>query len=128
MRFFIFSSVVLAGQLAAGTMSDVAYAQTADAGEQGYRTKCQVCHSVTADRKPGPIAPNLRGVIGRKAASTNFNGYSTALKNSKLTWDTKTMDAFLAGPSRLVPGTRMSVAVSNAQQRQAIVKYLARTK
>lgn len=113
---------------AAGSLSSLARAQTVDAGEQAFRSKCQVCHSVAADRKPGPMGPNLRGVVGRRAAATAFSNYSPALKKHQTVWNAKTLDAFLAAPSRVVPGTRMTVAVSNAEQRQAIIKYLTRTK
>lgn len=102
-------------------------AQAADAGEQAFRARCQTCHSIAADKKPGPIAPNLRGVVGRRAAGTAFKSYSPALKNYKGVWDAKTLDAFLANPARVVPGTRMVAVAGDATQRQAIVKYLTRT-
>lgn len=107
---------------------EFAQAQPADSGQQAYRAKCQACHSVAADSKPGTIAPNLRGIVSRKAATTAFKSYSPALKKSKLVWDAKTLDAYLKAPGRLVPGTRMMTVVSDAKQRQAIIAYLSRTK
>jgi cytochrome c len=124
----IFCALGAFTQFATGSLSGTARAQTVDPGEKVYRAKCQVCHSVAPDRKPGPIAPNLRGVVGRKSAGTAFKGYSPALKKYQMVWNAKTLDAFLAAPSRVVPGTRMTVAVSDAQQRQAIIKYLALNK
>lgn len=114
--------------LVAAAQTGFAHAQTVDGGEQAYRSKCQVCHSVAADGKPGAIAPNLRGVVGRKAATSAFKNYSPSLKKSNMVWNAKTLDLFLSAPPRVVPGTRMTTVVSDPKQRQAIIKYLARTK
>ena len=118
---FLFAMIALS-QAGAG------HAQAVDEGEQAYRSRCQVCHSVDADGKSGPIAPNLRGVVGRRATASEFKGYSPALKKSDVVWDAKTLDAFLAAPGRVVPGTRMATVVGDPGQRQAIIKYLASIK
>lgn len=90
-----------------------------------FHQRCQGCHSVTPGQT-SPLAPNLAGVVGRRAASTGYN-YSAALKASKLVWSRENLDRFLAGPSHLVPGTRMVIFVPNPQQRAAIIGYLAQT-
>ena len=100
-----------------------AAAQGAPNGALLFQQRCSACHSVEAG-KPGVLGPHLAGVVGRPAASTAFN-YSPALKASKLTWDKTTLDAFLGGPMKLVPGTRMAISVSDPAQRAAIVRYLA---
>ena len=110
----------------AATILLAAEAPAAASGPDGaalFRTRCQSCHSMTPGRT-SPLAPNLLGVVGRKAASTPFN-YSAALKNSKLTWNRENLDRFLTAPSRMVPGTRMVIAVPDAAQRGAILGYLA---
>ena len=88
-----------------------------------FRQKCGVCHSVTPGAR-AILAPSLLRIVGRKAASTTFN-YSPALKASNVTWTRANLDQFLQGPGRRVPGTRMVVMVNDAQQRAAIVRYLA---
>lgn len=113
--------------LAALALAVPADAQAAP-GEQLFKQKCQMCHTVTPDGKAGPLAPNLRGVVGRKAASTGFANYSAALKGSKLTWTRDKLDAFLAAPMKLVPGTKMVIAVPDAGQRSAILSWLATQK
>jgi cytochrome c len=75
---------------------------------------------------PAPIAPNLAGVVGRKAASTGYN-YSPALKASGLVWTKPKLDAFLSGPQQLVPGTRMAVRVADPADRAAIIDFLTRS-
>ena len=94
-------------------------------GEQIFQTRCKVCHSVAPDGSSSPIAPNLRGVVGRKAAASAFRNYSPALKASNLTWSQPKLDEYLQSPGKLVPGTRMVVSVTDAQQRKALIGYLA---
>jgi cytochrome c len=93
-------------------------------GEQTFRQRCQACHTVAPDGKPGPIGPNLRGVVGRKAASTVFATYSPALKAAKITWSKATLDKFLTAPGQLVPGTRMVVSIADPKQRADLIAYL----
>lgn len=87
-----------------------------------YRQRCASCHG--APDRPSTLAPNLTGVVGRKAASTAFN-YSAALKASGLTWNRANLDRFLTAPARMVPGTRMAISVTDAAQRAAVLDYLA---
>jgi cytochrome c len=106
-----------------------ALAPAAAAGPDGaalFRQRCGSCHTVVAGAK-SPLGPNLSGVAGRKAASTQFN-YSPALKASNLTWNKGNLDRFLSGPARMVPGTRMVITVSDPAQRAAIVNYLQTAK
>lgn len=102
-----------------------ASAQTAS-GEQIFRQKCQMCH-VAAAGKPAGIGPNLAGVVGRKSGSTAY-AYSPALKNAKLVWTKANLDRFLSGPAKMVPGTRMSVVISDPAQRAALIQYLSKAR
>lgn len=92
-------------------------------GEQLFKQRCQACHQVAAGR-PATAGPNLGGVVGRKAASTTFN-YSPALKGSKLVWTGANLDRYLTAPTRMVPGTRMVINITNPAQRAAIIQYLS---
>lgn len=91
-------------------------------GQQLFRQRCQACHSVEPG-KSARVGPNLAGVVGRKAASAQFN-YSAALKKSGLTWTRENLDRFLAAPAKTVPGTRMVIGVTDAAQRKALIDYL----
>lgn len=105
-----------------------ASAQTAPAnGETVFRQRCQACHTATAGQ-PSRIGPNLAGVVGRKAASAPAFNYSPALKASGLTWTRANLDRYLSGPARMVPGTRMAVALTDNAQRAALITYLAARK
>jgi cytochrome c len=99
-----------------------ASAQAGPNGENLFKMRCAACHSVVAG-KTSVLAPNLNGVVGRKAASTGFN-YSAALKASGLTWTPANLDKWLQGPMKLVPGTRMVIMVPNPAERAALIGYL----
>lgn len=83
---------------------------------------CATCHS-TEPGKVG-IGPSLAGVVGRTAGATDYN-YSPAMKASGVHWDAATLDAYIASPHSIVPGTKMSYAgLKDAKKRAAIVEYL----
>ena len=91
-----------------------------EAGAEIYDTVCKGCHGVS-------IAPTLRGVVGRPIASVaSFAGYSDALKaKSSMSWTEENLDAFLTAPGSFAPGTLMTQAIADAQQRADLVAYLA---
>ena len=118
------AAIVCAGALlVAATPAPVA--NVAVDGGALFKQRCQGCHSVTAGAA-AVVAPNLAGVVGRKAAATPYR-YSDALKASGLTWSRANLDKYLSGPMQLVPGTRMVVKVANPNERQAIIDYLAKS-
>lgn len=96
--------------------------QAAAQGDILFKQRCAMCHAVAG--KGGKLGPDLTGVVGRKAGTTAY-AYSPALKASKLVWTEKALDTFLIAPPKMIPGTRMSIAVSGPDDRQAIVSYLA---
>lgn len=90
------------------------------AGEQVY-ARCVACHALAYDR----VGPRHCGLLGRRAGSVPGFAYSNAMKNSGLTWDEKTLDRFLAGPMKVVPGTTMTYdGVPDAKERSDLIAYL----
>lgn len=84
---------------------------------------CQSCHSVQPGRNG--IGPSLAGMVGRKAASVEGFSYSPALRAANLTWDRTTLDQWLAGPMKMVPGTRMVYAgMVDPAKRQEMIDYM----
>jgi cytochrome c len=75
-------------------------------GEKEFR-KCKACHMIVADDgteivKGGKTGPNLYGVIGRAAGSTDFK-YSDVMKEAGqtgLVWDETELVAYLADPTK----------------------------
>lgn len=126
-RKFVFPLAALAAVLAAGaSLQPVVAAPPAPNGETLFRQRCSSCHSVVSGR-PSTLGPSLNGVVGRKAGTTPFR-YSPALKALGLTWTRANIDRYLTGPARMVPGTRMVIAVSDGAQRTALINYLETTK
>src|SRR6185436_19753511 len=112
------------------TMSMARNTSAADAerGNQLFQTSCALCHS---DRLgPGNTVvikqgPTLVGVIGRNAGTSPHFGFTQALKDSGLVWNAETLDQYLTDPTTSVPGTTMSVTVSDASDRADMIAYLA---
>jgi cytochrome c len=93
-----------------------------DKGAQAFAT-CRACHSLQAGAK-SVLGPNLNKLFGRKAGSVPGFAYSPALKASNLVWDAKTLDQFIAAPTKKVPGTRMVMKIDDPAKRAALINYL----
>ena len=120
--------IVLQGAAAAMLVgaSAGANAQSTTDVAQGKRLflRCASCHAV-APGTAGRIGPNLQSVYGRKVGTLPGFNYSSAMKAQQFAWDNAKLDAWLARPSALVPGTTMAFAgMSNPKERAAIVAYL----
>lgn len=119
------SIVGSAGFLALMVGANSAAAQNAPgSGAQVFAAKCAACHSV--DRAKGSaMAPNLAGVVGRKAGTLPRFTYSPAMVRSNMVWDPAKLDAFLASPQRTVRGNRMAFAgLPNAKERADLIAFL----
>lgn len=92
-------------------------------GKELYQA-CTACHAIDEN----DLGPRHRGVVGRRAGSLTDYAYSPALKASNLTWNRATLDRWLAGPSAIVPGTKMYFQIDDAQKRADIIAYLAELK
>ncbi|HEX3064429.1 MAG TPA: cytochrome c family protein [Dongiaceae bacterium] len=89
-------------------------------GEDIYK-RCQGCHSIDRNR----IGPMHKGLFGRTAGTVTGFTYSDAMKNSGIVWSEQTLDQFLQGPRKMVPGTKMTYAgVPDAQERADLIAYL----
>lgn len=89
-------------------------------GEMVY-SRCMACHALTYDR----TGPHHCGLFGRRAGSVPGFAYSTAMKNSDIVWNAKTLDHFLANPTKAVPGTSMGYAgIPDSKERTALIAYL----
>lgn len=91
-------------------------------GERLLRSRCGACHGIDAGQKR--TGPHLGGVFGRQAGTLDGTAYSPALQASGIVWDERNLDAYMAGPAELVPGTSMKLVLRDPAQRQAIVAFL----
>jgi cytochrome c len=98
-----------------------AHAQDAAAGGMAFQ-QCAECHSPGTNDGNGP---GLKGVAGRKAGGKDGFLYSPAMKKAAVTWDDRTLDAFLKDPRAVVPGTTMAYGGDDdAKERADLVAYL----
>jgi cytochrome c len=94
-----------------------------EAGRESFRA-CAACHSLVPERHM--TGPSLAAIWGRKAGTVEgFRRYSDALKQSGITWDEHSLDAWLANPSGLIPNNRMTFrGLPDAAQRRDLIAYL----
>jgi cytochrome c len=92
-------------------------------GKQLYESRCGACHSID-DNRAGPAH---KGVFGRKAASAPGFDYSPALRASRVVWNEKTLNRWLADPEKLVPGQKMGFTVPEAKDRADVIEFLRRS-
>jgi cytochrome c len=93
----------------------------AAAGEQLFLDRCTFCHIPEG----GGQGPSLKGIFGRKAASTQDFTYSAALKASGVTWTGPELDRYLTNPSVAIPGSAMPITIPDPHQRADLIAYLA---
>lgn len=88
-------------------------------GETEFK-KCKACHTIVAPDgteivKGGAVGPNLYGVIGRAAASTDF-AYGESLKAAGaagLVWDETNIVVYLADPTAFLKETTGDAAAKS---------------
>lgn len=94
------------------------------AGQRTFAQRCASCHQIGPYARAG-FAPQLNGIVGRKAGSTADFRYSTAMKGSGLVWTEQNLRAFIRDPQEVVPGTSMRFwGLSDEQQVASLVAWL----
>lgn len=126
-RFSGLGLVAVAGLLA--SLAVPAQAADVAAGKAKFEDACSLCHSAVPGDGEGGMGPDLYSLNG-KAAGTGDKAfpYTKALKASALVWDAATLDRFLTAPSKVVPGTAMTVALPTKTVRDDVVAYLLSVK
>ena len=117
MRQAVLAAIVVAASTAAASAQDVA------AGEQSFK-KCLPCHSVGEGAK-NKVGPELNGLDGRKAGTTDGFNYTEANKNSGITWNESVFKEYIKDPRAKIPGTKMVFAgIKNEQEVNDLWAYL----
>ncbi len=112
--------LALAAGCAPASAAPSVVAGRAAAGQAVYE-RCLACHALEYDR----TGPRHCGLFGRRAGSVPGFAYSGAMQRSRIVWDDKTLDLFLADPMKTVPGTSMGYAgVKDRQERADLIAYL----
>jgi cytochrome c len=92
-------------------------------GSTVFAEECASCHSVHPGKNK--VGPSLYGVAGRKAGELDNFAYSQALKNSGFQWTEETIEAFIAAPQKVIPGSKMPYGgLADAHSRDDLAAYL----
>ena len=97
--------VIAACALLALSAAAPAQAQDAAAGERVFN-QCRACHQIGENAKNG-VGPMLNGLFGRKSGTIPNYSYSTANRESGITWDDKVFAEYIRDPKAKIPGTKM---------------------
>lgn len=121
MKISIMTPLLVAAALA--LMSTQVFAAGDATRGKKVAKKCVACHTMNEGGKNG-LGPNLYGVIGRAAGSTEGFKYSAAMAGSGVVWDSATFNDFVLKPKSVVPGTKMSFrGIKKATQREDLLAY-----
>jgi cytochrome c len=111
--------------VALGAPDDPLMAYAGDHGADVFRA-CVACHTLTPD-EGNKAGPTLAGIFGRKIASLPGYNFSPALKKLDIVWTPETVSKlFEVGPMAYTPGTKMPEQTIGAEDRQALVEFLAK--
>jgi cytochrome c len=122
------ASIAATGFVLMTQAAQAAAAGDAKSGQAVFMDNCGVCH--TAEKgAANKIGPNLFGVVGRKSATAPGYMYSPAMMKAALTWDVPTLQVYLMGPQKKVPGTKMGFpGFSDPQDEADAIAYLVTLK
>jgi cytochrome c len=85
--------------------------------------KCAVCH--TAEPGKNKIGPSLFNLVGRPAGSVPGYNYSPAMHDLDKTWDSASLDEYLANPKAVVPGTKMIFpGIADKKDRDDVIAFI----
>ena len=100
-------------------------AASVDNGRALAGRNCGSCHSFTDGGRAG-VGPNLWGIVGKnhaQAVGFNYSAANRALADKP--WDFEALNAFIAAPSRAMPGTRMAYAgMASTAQRADLIAFM----
>lgn len=107
----------------AGQAQAAAPAGDVDAGKQVFR-KCQACHSLEAGKNL--IGPSLAGIFGKPAGHVQGYNYSSAVKDSGVTWNAEALDKYLLAPQTFIPKNKMAFpGIRHESERANVIAFLA---
>jgi cytochrome c len=111
-----------AGSTSSPLVAAIASADLAK-GEKLFK-KCKACHGTKQGAKH-KIGPNLWDVVGNPKGHHDDFKYSSGLTGLGGDWDYAALDAFLADPKGMVPGTKMAFpGLKKEADRAAVIAYL----
>ena len=117
MKRKLFLSVIVAS--ATALFSSGAMADSKD-GAKLFKKKCGACHKLGKHA----MGPNLSGIIGRKAGSTDYKKYK-GLKGADFVWDEDNLSDWIKNPKKFLgKKTSMAGKIKKEDDREKIIDYL----
>ncbi len=97
----------------------------------GPESKCKACHTFEQGGRH-KTGPNLFGIVGKKAGSTDFKKYSKALKNADWVWNEENLKAWVCDSKKAIRDltgdehakTRMGKQKKCGDDAEAVVAFL----
>lgn len=77
--------------------------------------KCQPCHDVGEQAK-NKLGPQLNGLEGRKAGTTEGYDFSEANKSSGIVWSEELFKEYTKDPAAKIPRTKMMFSDRNEKE------------
>lgn len=114
------AAMLLWGGPCSAATGDLAVAQAQ------FHKSCGTCHTVEANAPPRQ-GPNLRGVVGRKAATLPGFAYSNALRaagSNGLVWTPDKIDQWITDAGKFIPGVNMMYHQADPAKRRLVIEYL----
>ena len=88
-----------------------------------FKQQCATCHTTNLS-DPARQGPSLFKIVGRQAGKADGFHYSAGFAKADFVWDGTRLDAYLANPQAMVPGSIMAYRQPKAETRTAIIAYL----
>jgi cytochrome c len=113
------------------SIEPLAPGELADADAEEGKTEailCSPCHALEQGSKPGGQllhrGPDLWNIVGRDKAIVADYAYSPALESEEGVWNYDELNRFVADPTGVVAGTKMSYSEPDRVNRLKIIAYL----
>ena len=88
-----------------------------------FKQQCATCHTTNLT-DPVRQGPPLLKIVGRPAGKVDGFHYSAGFARADFVWDDASLDAWLANPQAMIPGTVMAYRQPKPETRAAIIAYL----
>ncbi|MDQ6961390.1 MAG: c-type cytochrome [Mariprofundaceae bacterium] len=93
----------------------------------GAESKCKACHTFDQGGK-NKTGPNLFGIVGKKAGSTEGFKYGSYLKGSDFTWDETRLRAWILSSKKVAKAahakTKMPAQKVKGKKADAVIAFL----